>query len=238
VVWLFGNLSGAPDIPRGTAIGLALFAVPLGFLLWQLRRERAFAPLCFILLVAVPIAATIVLGAVSGHPVWGERHLSVVAAPYFLLVAVATMSVPGPRVRAGLQVALMLWATWAGAQFLLTPNRMLQWGQLVDGMIEASTERPLAIRTAERYIRDPIMYFVGRNGAQGVQVTVDDDPAHAPQGERFWYVVRDTTWTRPQSPVRLLVDAGFVIESMLAITTPGQTVVAYRVRRVADGPML
>lgn len=238
LVWLFGNLSGAPDIPRGTAIGLALFAVPLGFLAWRLARERAFAPLCLILLIAVPVVATILLGLVTGQPVWGERHLSMVAVPYFLLVAVTTMSVPWPRVRAGLQVALMLWATLAGAQFLLQPSRMLQWGQLVDAMVEDSPGRPLVIQTAEPWLRDPIVYFVGRNGADDVAVTLVEDTARAPAGDRYWYVVRDTTWTQAESPVRILVDAGFRIERMLAITTPSQRVVAYRVRRTVEGPVL
>lgn len=238
LVWLFGNLSGAPDIPRGTAIGLALFAVPLGFLAWRLRRGPAFAPLAFILMVAVPVAATILLGLVTGQPVWGERHLSMVAVPYFLLVAVATMSVPWPRIRAGLQVALMLWATLAGAQFLLTQGRMLQWGQLVDAMIEETPGRPLVIQTAEPWLRDPIVYFVGRNGASDVAVTLVEDTAHAPPGDRYWYVVRDTTWTQAESPVRILVDAGYSIERMLAITTPSQRVVAYRVRRGVEGPVL
>ncbi len=238
LVWLFGDLSGAPHFRHATAVGLTLFAVPLGFLAWRLARERTFAAPCLILLVAVPVAATIVLGLVTGQPVWGERHLSMVAVPYFLLVGLATMSVPWPRGRAGLQVALMLWATLAGAQFLLTPGRMLQWGQLVDAMIEESPGRPLAIRAAEPWIRDPVAYFVGRNGARGVEVSVVADPAHALPGDRFWYVVRDTTWTRPQSPVQVLVAAGFTIERMLAIATPGQRVVAYRVRWAEGAPVL
>lgn len=111
-------------------------------------------------------------------------------------------------------------------------------GQLVDAMIEETPGRPLVIRTAEPWLRDPIVYFVGRNGAHDVAVTLVEDTARAPPGDRYWYVVRDTTWTQAESPVRILVDAGYSIERMLAITTPSQRVVAYRVRRGVDGPVL
>ncbi|MGE0667884.1 MAG: hypothetical protein AB7O49_15115 [Sphingomonadales bacterium] len=236
VAWLFGNLSGAPSIPHGTAIGLALFAVPLAFLAWRMARERSVQPAVLLLLAAAPVVATLLLGWATGQPVWGERHLIVVAVPYFLLVAAATTSVPWPRVRSGMQVVLMAWATLAGAQFLAMPNRMLQWEQLVDGMIEPG--RPVAIRAAEPWLRDPIAYFAGRNGAPGVTVTMDADPARSPPGDRFWFVYRDTTWASEKSPVQLLRAAGFEVESMLAITTPNQRVVALKVRRAADARVL
>lgn len=155
--------------------------------------------------------------------------------PYFLLVALATMAVPWPRLRAGLQVMLMLWVTASGAQFLLSPARMLQWQQLVDGMV---AEGPLEIRVAEPWVRDPILYFVERNGTPGVTVTLNPDPSRSPPNGRFWYVFRDTTWGHPKSPARMLRDAGFEIESMLAISAPNQQVIALRIKRASRAPML
>ena len=204
----------------------------------RLGLERAFQPIALLMLTAMPVAATLLLGWIAGQPLWGERHLSVIAVPYFLLLAAGTMAVPWRRARAGLQIVLMAWATLAGAQFLAQPNRMLQWAQLVDGMIEATPGRPVTIRAAEPWVRDPIQYFVERKGAPGVDVSMDADPSRSPPAERFWFVFRDTTWTRDKSPVQLLTAAGYRVESMLAITTPNQRVMALQVTRAPDVPLL
>jgi uncharacterized membrane protein len=240
VLWLFGNLAGAPDFPRATVIGLLLFALPvlaLVYVRWIARRgdREAVSPLCWMLLAAVPVMITLAAGYVTGQSIWGERHLIIVAAPYFLLVGAAVDGLPWRRIGIGIAAILMLWSAAAGIGAAREPDKRLQWQSLLE-QIAAASSGPVVLHTLEPFVRDALAFYVARGGVDAV-IIADDGTWPPLSSGGFWLVYRDTTWTRPESPERMLAAGGFRVERTLAIDAPSQRVVALSVRRVMDAPL-
>jgi hypothetical protein len=239
VLWLFGNLTGAPDFPHATVIGLLLFALPVLALIrarWSGRRGdgEAVSPLCWMLLVAVPVTITVAAGYVTGQSVWGERHLIIVAAPYFLLVGASVDGLPWRRIGIVIAAMLMLWSAAAGISVARAPDMRLQWQSLVEQIVAASSGQ-VVLHTQEPFVRDALAFYAARGGVDAA-IIADDGTWPPLSSGSFWLVYRDTMWTGPDSPDRMLAAGGFRVERALAIHAPGQRVVALRVRRITDAP--
>lgn len=233
VIWLFGDLDGAPDFHGSTTIGLALFGVPILVMIyrsWITRGDRelyAVSPFCWILLVALPISLTLGIGHVVGQSVWGVRYLTIVAAPYFLLVGLASGRLPWRGIAQATQCALVLWSIAGGVQSLLEPNKKHQWRSLVDTIVAQSTaEQPLVIHTLEFECREPISFYLDHEGIRNVALTLDEDVTGL-TGDQFWLVyIRHITWQDPLMPEHILQSRGFVIDHRASTSTKGQTIMA------------
>ena len=236
VLWLFGNLTGAPDFPHATAIGLLLFALPvlaLVYMRWIVRRgdSEAVSPLCWMLLVAVPVVITVAAGYVTGQSVWGERHLIIVAAPYFLLLGSAVDALPWRRAAMAVAAALMLWSAAAGMGVALEPDKRLQWQSLVERIAMESRGAPVVLHTVEPFVRDALAFYAARGGVDA-RIIADDGVWPRLSGDGFWVVYRDTTWKYPERPEQTLAADGYAVDRTLTTVARHQKVTALHARRI------
>jgi hypothetical protein len=169
------------------------------------------------------------IGYASGRSVWGDRHMSVVAIPYFILIGIACSRLPWPKIALAVQCVVMLWAVEAGIESLLEPNKKFQWRSLVDSMI-ATGEQPIVVHTLESFRQIPISFYLNRAGVANATVTLDNDLTEIVD-DHFWLVYTDYKWHHPDTPEQILQARGFVVDQTTSTSMKLERVVAVRFHR-------
>jgi uncharacterized membrane protein len=226
-LWLFAAFDGFIRFEHAARIGLVLFALPIAA--FSLRfipagRYRDIlaldAPGFWIVMIAGPILLTM-LGSTLGHQnLWGERHLSILALPYYVLVGLS-LSRLEPRAAAHvLRAAILAWAVAACMTYLARDDKKFHWERVVATI----TARPPApVYVSGTFTLRPLAYYLDR------PVTEELDLPAIPES-RFWYVYRDTTWkgARPEAQFTSL---GYMVFPIAAIHWWDQTVTALLVEK-------
>jgi hypothetical protein len=188
VAFFFGALNGLFDIPRTTSLGVVLFAVPVLVWIWRawIQRDRdAIADRAALVLLAtaavLPVAIAFVASQLLPSAIWGQRHLILVAAPYYLLVAAAVMRLPGRTIRHVAVAVTVTWAMTSGIAAQRAPYKKPAWDELV-AYITAHT--PPGQRTRIYAIDEdaafPMQFYLRRSGRTDIEAAVvqEDTPAN------------------------------------------------------------
>lgn len=202
VAFFYGALNGLFDWPHTTSVGVLLFGLPVVLLLWRSYRggqgadadPRGALPL-FVLAATVPVAIAFVVSQALPTAVWGQRHLIITAAPYYVLVAVALLRIPQVAVRRAMVAAVLGWALLAGAWAQAVPYKTPAWDVLVNHVI-AQTPRGQHTRiyTVDEDAAFPMQFYLRRSGRPEIDVAVmhEDTPENR---ARFDGVGRVPYWS-------------------------------------------
>lgn len=180
VAFFYGALNGLFDVPRTTALGVVLFSLPVTLWWWRgyvLRTadtaDTRGALLLCTMAATLPVAIAFLASQWLPTAVWGQRHLIIVAAPYYLLVAVGLLRIPHPRWRAAAVTVALVWALAAGTWAQLVPYKIPAWDAMVDHVVAhtppGQRTRIYAIDEDAAY---PMQFYLQRSGRHEIDVAV------------------------------------------------------------------
>jgi hypothetical protein len=198
-VWLLGMFDGSIQLPHTTAVGIAVFlapAVAAGWRQFAARRTAwlaADAPLFWAMLVFLPLALTSAASFWAHQNMFGYRHLSMLAVPYFVMIAVSLARLGAGWATGSLRAAMLGWAVVASAGAWFDTGQALRWDTLA---ARIAARGPVAIYAAEPFIALPLRFHLSRATGKAAAVAVKPDLAAIADRE-FWFVYRDTTWHGP-----------------------------------------
>jgi hypothetical protein len=210
--WLFIQLQGYADIPGSPTLTAAIcIAAALLLAVRPVRESERFPAWGWAVLLGLPVVLTLGLGFLSGHSVWGTRHMLIVGVPYFMLVAAACERLPWKGGVPVVQGVLIAWAVVGGVSALSAPERKAQWQSLVETIDAASPDGPVVVRVVEPYTANTMRFYADRH-APRVSIVLDENGAEEPPDGRFWLVYRPGSWTKARSPDDMLRASGRAIE--------------------------
>jgi hypothetical protein len=203
IAFFYGALNGLLDLPRTTTIGVVLFAFPVALWIWrafvlrsaETAEDRPALLLCALLAV-VPVLLAFGISQLLPTAIWGQRHLIVVAAPYYVLVATALLRIPVPRLRHAMVTMVVAWALVSGVIAQVVPYKVPAWDVLVDHVIANTPPgHPTRIYAVDEDAAFPMQYYLHRLGRSNIEVAVmqEDTPRNR---ERFFsHTTRPPYWT-------------------------------------------
>ncbi|MBR0670970.1 glycosyltransferase family 39 protein [Neoroseomonas soli] len=238
--WLFARLDGVIDIPRATTLGIALFLLaPAVAALHAIRvgKPGIASPdsvFFWMGMVAVPLALTSGLSVVAKQNLWGERHLLMVALPYFALVALSLSRLAGfapPVAIAALRLAIAGWAVLAYAGAAQGTDTRLQWRDIAAAIQGAAAEGGAApeVVALEPFIALPLQYYLRRQDP-AARVVVDPDFATDPPQRDAWLVYRVFTRPGPTAIAPPVIPEG-MMDRRVETATPSQRIIAVLLRQ-------
>jgi hypothetical protein len=207
----YANLTTPHESPYVSAAFLLLCAVLLYAGLLRLRRIRTFLDqwrMPLLLTAAfLPPLGSFALSQVNPESVWGNRHLVVAIAPFYILVAIALSFLPFDRMRA---VTVVLVAAWVAlsATHLVHPRPRVNYEVLAELMAtrEPGAERvPLLI--PDRFLAFPLRFHLEQHapGRWDVRTLGTLDAA---SGQHFWVAYHRDRW-HGDSPAKMLAQRGY-----------------------------
>jgi len=237
--WLFGKLNGSFDFPHSTILGILLYGIPIvALLLYSLSRrepsvERLRSPLTWIIVIASPMLLTSAASYFLHQNMWGERHMSITAIPYYLLLALSLSRSPLPKIATGAIAAMIgLWAIGAGAASLADLHQRIDWPKIADA-VAADRKDPVLIYASEGYVARPLQFQMGQILGIEPKISLTTNLARI-SSDRFWYVYRNRTWPLAEQPAVILSRALFVIDREVSSSDKWQTVKALLVHKQQD----
>lgn len=230
-LWLIAALNGFVAFPYATRLGLVLFAAPVvaACVILALQRRAATlsemeTPGFWMVLVATPLLLTSLASFVAGQNLWGERHLTIVALPYYILLGLSLSRLDAHRWTNALRAAILLWAVAAAATYLARDDKRYHWDTLA---AEIAARPPAPVYGSEWFVRVPLAYYLESTPA--ITVTEQRDLGKI-DADRFWYVYRDVTWTGPD-PAAQFAARGYVIAARTTMRWWQQTATALLVEK-------
>jgi hypothetical protein len=202
VAFFYGALNGLFDVPRTTSLGIVIFGLPVAVWMWRaffgraadVAADRPALVLC-ILLAVVPVLAAFVASRVLPTAIWGQRHLIVVAAPYYILVAVALLRVPARGARLVMTGAVVAWALAAGVVAQIVPYKTPAWDVLVDHVIANTPPgHRTRIYSVDEDAAFPMQYYLQRLGRSDIEVAVMQQDTPRNRARFFSGTTRTPYW--------------------------------------------
>lgn len=230
-LWLIAAFNGFIAFPYATRLGLLLFAAPvlaacLPFAIK--RRYREFlepdSPGFWIVLIVTPMVLTSLGSFVAKQNLWGERHLSMVALPYYVLIGLSLGRVKPDRLAHILRGAIVIWTIGAAATYLARDDKRYHWEILAETI---ATRTPAPVYVSELFVQWPLAYYL--KDTPEIPVTEERELGNIRE-TRFWYVYRDVTWTGAD-PATQFISQGYTIGSRLTMPWWRQTVVALLIEK-------
>jgi hypothetical protein len=234
--WLFGELNGDFKFEHSTPVAIALFAIPIAaFIIQFLSRraetiERVASPLPWLIVIATPMLLTSVGSALAKQDLWGDRHMIIVAAPYFILLALSLGRSPWPKLAMAARAVLLLWSLCAGAESLASPHHKLDWIALAKSVTTEVSPLPPIYAADFTFVGKAMHFHVARLLDGKDPVVAAPDPWKI-TADRFWFVYRNITWKEPLSPQALFEARGYRVDHELSTTAGNQTVTAIFVHK-------
>jgi hypothetical protein len=191
-------------------------------------RDRWRVPLLLIAALAPPIASFAVSQAFP-ESVWGNRHLVVAIAPFYILVALSLSFLPFHKIRA---VAVVLVAAWVlmSVPHLVHPRPRVNYEVLAEQMVtrEPGPERvPLLI--ADRFLAFPLRFQLEQHapGRWDVRTLGTLDAA---AGRHFWVAYHRDRW-HGDPPAAVLAQRGYRIGRGIWVADDWHRIIAFPVWR-------
>ena len=209
-VWLFASFNGIVDFNHATTSGIALFMAPICvFVIYRAKNHNKSiwdpgSPLFWITIIATPLVLTSLGSYITKQNLWSDRHLSIIAVPYFILVGLSITSLPSPFIRIAFRCALLAWAIVASSASLAETDKKFHWETMAK---EIAARDPAPIYAAEDFIALPLEYHLGHSA--GRMVRVRENPNLPEISDRqFWFVYRNLTWhgQQPQDQLQALCE--------------------------------
>ena len=232
--FLFGTFNGIINIDHAISISIVLFMLPVvlySVMYWKFRGldvANPRSPTFWTLFVVLPLGLTSLASYLVNQNLWGNRHLSMVAAPYFILVGLSISGLTWTPATKNLLRGFII--AWAIVPITITmsvrnPDGRVHWDEIVK-VIESRSPAP--IFTSESFVRDPIIYYIKNKESTSVDPR-DCTEIGAINAPEFWFVFRDINWkgTDPREQIRA---QGAVIEAETSMRFGKQLVEALLVR--------
>jgi len=236
--WFYGALDGLLPFRHSTALGLALFGVPVILWAWAaIKHRERFEAFQFLMWFAIlPVILTFIASRVFPQSVWADRSLIICAVPYLMLVSVAACRLPG---KAGIAVPLhfVAWAVISGVLYLWQPHR-LHWDSLATHIArsEPGTHAPVQIFTVEDFPAHPLSFYITEQGTTNSLKIEHVDPKELTHvnGQHFWIVYREfsgTKWLLDGPPEDIFSNQGYRVGGVVQIGDDYQKIRAVPVWR-------
>lgn len=232
-LWLMGSFNGfviAGGTIAFTRVGLVLFSLPIAaFCLRAIAdRRRFFEPRSlgfWLVLIATPLLLTSLGSYFFQQNLWGERHLSMLAVPYYVLIGLSLTRSKPVVLSMVLRCAILAWAAVSVTTFQARDDKRYHFERLAAAI---AAREPAPVYVSEYFfVGMPLAYHLER--VSGISVTEQRD-LQAIDQDRFWYVYRDVTWNGA-APEAQLADRGYRIDFRLSTRWWGQTITALLLER-------
>jgi uncharacterized membrane protein len=233
LIWFYAMLHGVFNLARTTLPGLIVFGSPLLWCAWRVLRgdEGIGRRLLPGLALFSFLPALVAFGAswLLPQSVWGERYLIIVAAPYFILLAVAVNRLRPTWARMLSLTLIIAWAVGAGFAGMRVEKK-LRWDVLTHAMsqIELAQDSKIKVYTFEEFVATPLRFSLEQQGERRFEVNAVRDMA-ALQGAHFWIAFRDTTWRGARLPQATLRENGCQVGTETTVSMPDQKVTIFPV---------
>ena len=228
--WLFGELNGSLSFAHSTILGIALYGIPIAvFAYVSLSKkitssEKLDSPVTWIVLTMTPPLVTSAASYLSHHNLWGERHMIIVAIPYYVMLALALSRSSFVKLSTALRFLILLWSLVAGTEALADTHQNLDW-KMITASIAADRTSPMMVYSSEPFVTWALRFHVARALGENTPVIENGDPASI-VSNKFWYVYRNETWRGPNIPEKILATEGYLIDREVSTVTKSQTVTA------------
>lgn len=233
LIWFYATLHGPFNLARTTLLGLIVFGVPLLWCAFSVFRgdEEVSRRLLLGLALFSFLPVLIAFGAswLLPQSVWGERYLIIVAAPYFILLAVAVNHLR-PAWRRILSLTLIIaWAVGAGFAGMRVEKK-IRWDVLARAMsqTEPAQDGKVKVYTFDEFVTTPLRFSLEQQGERRFEINAVRDMA-ALEGTHFWIAFRDTTWRGARLPQATLRENGCRVGTETTASMPDQKVTIFPV---------
>ncbi len=233
LIWFYATLHGTFNLPRTTLPGLIIFGSPVLWCAWRgLRGDeqvswRLLPRLA--LFSFLPVLLAFSASWLLPQSVWGDRYLIIVAAPYFILLAVAANRLRPSRVRMISRCLIIVWAVTAGLGAMRSEKK-IRWDVLSHTISQAEPAEPenVTIFAFDEFVAVPLRFSLNLEGGHRFEVDSVRE-ATAVQGAHFWVAFRDTTWRGQSLPQVLLKERGCQVGAETVAGTAEQRVIVFPV---------
>jgi uncharacterized membrane protein len=227
----YANLTTPFESPYVSAAFLLVCGVLLYFGLrkmhrvWTARDEWRI-PLLLTAALLPPLASFVVSQAFP-ESVWGNRHLVVTIAPFYILVAMSLSFLPFHRMRA---VSVILVAAWVvlSVTHLVHPRPRVNYEVLAELMItrEPGPER-VSLLIPDRFLAFPMTYHLEQHapGRWDVQTLATLDAA---SGRHFWIAYHRDRW-HGDPPATVLALRGYRVGPGIWVKDDWHRIIAFPV---------
>ncbi|MDQ3686375.1 MAG: glycosyltransferase family 39 protein [Acidobacteriota bacterium] len=252
-------------LSASAALGVVLLILPALLLLWRAwKREppedtTPLSTIRFLLFFALtPIALAFTFSQFLPQSIWGTRHLSIVAAPYLTLIAVALHRLRPAWMKAVVIALLCCWALVAGMLHVTKRAEIYVWcaweplaGEVLKA--ESSTRGEVKIYAFEDLVAYHLWFGLDATGETRFRVAVVKDipglvedrayflprrfneievtNADNLRGDYFWLAFRDAAWDMSRPPLKTVIDKGYRVGVPVEIVATGGRAFIVPVRR-------
>jgi len=233
-VWLIGRLNGGLSFAHSTTLSLLIFGAPIAVFVWMslTRRERladrAGSPIPWIIFVVAPLLLTSAASYILKQNVWGERHLQIVAIPYYILLGLSFDRIGPSALAMFARAIIVVWAVWASVEWFADTHQKLEWRSIAQ-RIGMSPDANAPVIASEHFVSFPLGYQL-RRLIPGIRVDETSDVSSI-SADRFWFVYRDWTWRQPLPPDKLFEERGYSVDKEISTTSGPQTIIALFVHK-------
>jgi hypothetical protein len=175
-------------------------------------------------LIVTPMVLTSLGSFIAKQNLWGERHLSMIALPYYVLIGLSLGRLKPDRLAHILRGAIVIWTIAAAATYLARDDKRYHWEILAETI---ATRPPAPVYVSEIFVQWPLAYYL--KDTPEITVTEEREPGEI-RDTRFWYVYRDVTWTGAD-PAAQFISRGYAVGTTLTMPWWQQTVVALLIEK-------
>lgn len=212
----------------------------------QIDENDRRSMLVLITFVAAPITLAFGISWISPYSIWGTRHLIIVFAPLFILIAIAASNMPGRVLRIGLHGCGVLVCVIGGAMDLSREQQRFAWCEAGPITAELSGDTPIyAIEDLIGYhlwfdhrndvprrrivkldnisgLGEDTAYFLPRGFSDVTRTEID-----AVTEPRLWLVERGRELKETEPPLRNFILKGYRITDRRLVSVTGENVGAF-----------
>jgi mannosyltransferase len=158
------SLGGELPVRHAALVCLALLLLPL---LLAFRSPQRTVLVALGMLAFLPTLCTVAASYLLPYSVFEPRYLIGCVIPFLLLLVVALDSLRWGRKT--LSALLLLWCVLAGVNFVLIPDRKIQWDQMAGRINPAAP-----VYSAEDYEQLPLSYYGVKSTVFHTSDTIED----------------------------------------------------------------
>jgi hypothetical protein len=157
------------------------------------------------------------------------------AAPYLTLVAVAACRLRPALARAAVPAVCLAWAVASGLLAVGAGDKKLPWDRFAADLVRAERPGadPVVIVTEEKYVAEPLRFYLALAGETCFQVVIEPEPA-ARDEDHFWVAYREPRRQGGPPPAQVFAKRGERVGDGLRACNATQTIFAVPVWRRQD----
>jgi 4-amino-4-deoxy-L-arabinose transferase-like glycosyltransferase len=231
---LFAGFNGVIDFDYSARLGLMVLGAPIALVSLRSVAKDGLGTFFhrgsvgfWIAVIVVPLLLTSLGSYLAKQNLWGVRHLSMTAVPYYLLIGLSLSNLPNRAWTHGLRGLIALWVAGSLTTYLAEPYKKLHWETLAQTI---AAREPAPIYFGDVFCELPLAYYLERIPGFPTSNHVKDlagvfvltalrvgEPMLPEEitADRFWYVYRDVTWHAAQ-PDMLFARLGYGVHTAVS----------------------